>query len=357
MPTAIYDSSLLTQRKRDKLIAQQVRRANNSGQSIITPQTGYGSYYGGDVANGNITYFRKEGQCTGINPSCNCVDEITNNIAITNNPQYIININAIANTPYIMSINGSGHIYWGDGAVEEFNTNGQTIDFFHTYDSDGPKEIIIATFITKLLLSYPINSGGPEIYVDVTSITLINPEGLTTLFISCPNLTSITGLDKCINLTNLKIGINSCNIDAIYTLSKLQSIELDNRPTLTSFDASSFPQLVSLNLNRSPVSSITNLPSTLEFLDLYYTQINLDNPGLFDISSLTNLTRFICSGCTDITSLGTLPTSLTYLNIDNTGISGIFDISSLTNLISLNISYRNNKYWYFTYYFIIFRYI
>jgi hypothetical protein len=91
MPTAIYDSSLLTQRKRDKAIAQQISQANNNGQRIITPQAGYGSYYGGEADNGAITYYRKEGSCTDVDLSCNC-SNLTSNINIieefrsSNNP-------------------------------------------------------------------------------------------------------------------------------------------------------------------------------------------------------------------------------------------------------------------------------
>jgi len=36
MPTTIYDSSLLTQRKRDKLIAQQIVQANRAGQLLLS---------------------------------------------------------------------------------------------------------------------------------------------------------------------------------------------------------------------------------------------------------------------------------------------------------------------------------
>jgi hypothetical protein len=57
MPTTIYDSSLITQRSRDKVIAQQIKQATNAGNPIIIPQAGYGSYLLGEVDNGNITYF------------------------------------------------------------------------------------------------------------------------------------------------------------------------------------------------------------------------------------------------------------------------------------------------------------
>jgi len=72
MPTTIYDSSLITQRSRDKVIAQQIKQATDNGKPIIIPQAGYGSYLSGEVDNGNITYFRKVDGCTDIDLSCNC---------------------------------------------------------------------------------------------------------------------------------------------------------------------------------------------------------------------------------------------------------------------------------------------
>jgi hypothetical protein len=43
MPTTIYDSSLITQRSRDKVIAQRIKQHTNAGKPIIVPQAGYGS--------------------------------------------------------------------------------------------------------------------------------------------------------------------------------------------------------------------------------------------------------------------------------------------------------------------------
>ena len=77
MPTTIYDASLVTQRSRDKAIAQQIRQATIAGNPIIIPQAGYGSYLLGEVNNGNITYFRKVDGCTDINLSCNCTGSTT----------------------------------------------------------------------------------------------------------------------------------------------------------------------------------------------------------------------------------------------------------------------------------------
>lgn len=77
MPTTIYDASLVTQRSRDKVIAQQIRQATIAGNPIIIPQAGYSSYLLGEVNNGNITYFRKVDGCTDINLSCNCTGSTT----------------------------------------------------------------------------------------------------------------------------------------------------------------------------------------------------------------------------------------------------------------------------------------
>ena len=77
MPTTIYDSSLITQRSRDKVIAQRIKQDTNAGKPIIVPQAGYGSYQLGEADNGNITYFRRIDGCTDINLSCNCTGSTT----------------------------------------------------------------------------------------------------------------------------------------------------------------------------------------------------------------------------------------------------------------------------------------
>jgi hypothetical protein len=77
MPTTIYDSSLITRRSRDKLIAQQIKQATDSGKPIIIPQAGYGSYLLGEAHNGNITYFRRANGSTNVNLSCDCASSTT----------------------------------------------------------------------------------------------------------------------------------------------------------------------------------------------------------------------------------------------------------------------------------------
>ena len=77
MPTTIYDSSLITQRNRDKVIAQRIKQDTTNGKPIIVPQAGYNSYMIGEVDNGNISYFRKADGCTNVNLSCNCTGTTT----------------------------------------------------------------------------------------------------------------------------------------------------------------------------------------------------------------------------------------------------------------------------------------
>jgi uncharacterized repeat protein (TIGR02543 family) len=77
MPTTIYDSSLVTQRARDKVIAQRIKQDTTNGKPIIVPQAGYGSYLLGEADNGSITYFRKAEGCTDVNLSCNCTGSTT----------------------------------------------------------------------------------------------------------------------------------------------------------------------------------------------------------------------------------------------------------------------------------------
>ena len=77
MSTTNYSASLITQRNRDKAIAQRIKQDTDAGRPIIVPQAGYGSYLLGEATNGNITYFKKAQGCTDINLSCNCTGSTT----------------------------------------------------------------------------------------------------------------------------------------------------------------------------------------------------------------------------------------------------------------------------------------
>jgi hypothetical protein len=108
MPTTIYDSSLVTQRSRDKVIAQHIKQATNSGNPIIIPQAGYGSYQLGEVDNGNITYFRRIDGCTNVNLSCNCTGSTTvTTSSAPSSGQYVVTYFGNTNTSGSPPIDGS----------------------------------------------------------------------------------------------------------------------------------------------------------------------------------------------------------------------------------------------------------
>ena len=77
MPTTIYDSSLITQRRGAKAESGSfINRITNP----VNPNTGYAPLLGisqqsiiNDVKNGNMKFYRKnEGGCTTIDNGCPC---------------------------------------------------------------------------------------------------------------------------------------------------------------------------------------------------------------------------------------------------------------------------------------------
>jgi len=77
MPTTIYDSSLITQRRKNKAESGSfIRRIQNP----INPNTGYAPALGiwdqsiiNTVNNGQMKYYRKgEGGCTTVSNGCPC---------------------------------------------------------------------------------------------------------------------------------------------------------------------------------------------------------------------------------------------------------------------------------------------
>jgi hypothetical protein len=385
MPTTIYDASLLTKRKRDKSIAQQIQNANRNGTSIIIPQSGYGSYTLEEAKNGAITDYRK-----GCPPdvACNCLQ--MNQTVITTAPSnYILNVE-ITNLTVNIAINGSGIIDWGDGTSETFDLQDNIFVYYyliHTYSNTGNYTINITGNIINLgtgsggfyfsIVDYgPI--GAPNPYPTTTSITINNPVGLKRLYANNSGLLQINGLDLCTDLIQLGLANNSYSFNDALTLPNLTTLILDNKPQITgNFDAQ-FPSTITalsfgyntgligltglsssllrlglsystnfttINLNETPsllngkfnntkISSLGTLPTTLTSLDISYTLIT----GLFDISGLSGLQGFNCSH-TDIDDIGaTLPITLDTLIINNTSINGTLDISLLTQLGFFNCS-------------------
>ena len=85
MPTTIYESSLLTQRKQFK--TESVSFQNRLNTQSTPNTTSYGPRLGvydqsivNDVKQGNMPYYRKnDGGCTTIDNGCPCADSNLNN--------------------------------------------------------------------------------------------------------------------------------------------------------------------------------------------------------------------------------------------------------------------------------------
>lgn len=76
MPTTIYDSSLLTQRRK---IKAETGDFMNRIQNTTTPNSGYGQRLGiydqsqiTNMSTGRMKYFRKDVGCTNVSNGCPC---------------------------------------------------------------------------------------------------------------------------------------------------------------------------------------------------------------------------------------------------------------------------------------------
>ena len=192
MPTTIYNSSLITTRNRDKVIAQQIKQANNSGNPIIIPQAGYGSYLLGEVDNGNINYFRKTNGCTDVNLSCNCTGYTTTSIMYTITYDGNTNTSGTApvdgSSPYIsgssVTVLGSGSLAKTSYGFSVWNTapDGSGISYSPTNTFIITSDITLyAQWVIAYTVTYngntntsgtaPVDGSSP--YISGSSVTVL----------------------------------------------------------------------------------------------------------------------------------------------------------------------------------------
>jgi hypothetical protein len=376
----MLSSSFLTQRLRDKAIAQQVQQKNQSAQPIIIPQAGYGSYTIADVDNGAINAYNKvEGGRVTINPACECASIKTAQIIPDN---IIVNILLQFNssvTIYI-ELQGNGTIYWGDNTSTPFST-GNITGFTHTYFSkvcSGYSEevtINIIGFTTTVKLSQSFseellpNYTTPDNYPFVQGIIFIKADYLITL-VSRTN-SYINNFGKATALLNVELegpelDLSLAGGSEFSSLTQLQNIYLRKINSITSNSQgeiiNTFPnaiqfivQAVGINItgidtfyasnpklkiieisNFSSIipSNIPQLPSTLLSLNLSY-----NNVSLLSLVLPSGLQKLIVPG-NNISSLPSLPLSLIELNISDTLIA---NVPVAPNLVIFNMSGSNNS--------------
>jgi hypothetical protein len=137
MPTTIYDSSLITQRKRDKLIAREVSQRNDAGVRIMAPQGGYDSYTVANIDNGDITQYSKRVGADCADKACIC-EELSNTVVREIIPNILtLTVDQRQILELSFTLDGSGVIDWGDGNTEEYDFTGGQQLISHTYGIGG----------------------------------------------------------------------------------------------------------------------------------------------------------------------------------------------------------------------------
>ena len=146
-------------------------------------------------------------------------------------------------------------------------------------------------------------------------------ERLEALNASGREIEELTGIEDCINLTNLVLSYN--NITDISPLAGLLN-------------------LVSLNLNENNINDLTPLAGLNNLTRLYLGNNNISDETLYHLSGLTILTTLVLdyNSITDITPLENL-SNLTCLVMNDNYIDDITPLEDMTGLIVLYL-YNNN---------------
>jgi hypothetical protein len=375
----MLSSSFLTQRLRDKAIAQQVQQKTQSGKPIIIPQAGYGSYTISDVDNGSINGYNKvQGGCVTVNPSCNCPsvpyqspdpDIILITIFVTYNSSVEIYI----------ELKGNGIVEWGDGTSTAFNTSNVS-GYTHTYYG-GPcsagvteeKTIKITGFTSTLKLSPSVIEESSPTYIypgnfpDSRIVSFIKADYLQTFIALTGSISTVNNFQNAVSLLNIQISGSDLDLstasgsqfdsltqlETIY-LRKVGNVTLNSSNefvnvfpnatalliegvgigTMTGIDTlyTSNPKLQVLSLSNNSNISLTNiptLPSTLLQFTAFSTSLNTSPTPLPSGLQILNLSS------SPITTLPSLPSTLLRLILNDTPLTSIPTLP--INLIELQM--------------------
>jgi Leucine-rich repeat (LRR) protein len=372
MPTTIFDSSLITQRNRDKAIAQNVKQRNTEGLPIITPQTGYGSYTISDVDNGQITNYKKVGPCTTVDLPCTCEQPISISVPIEEPCIDMTDINSLGPQDIFIyhtlsqgggcayddnmvhfSIQGNVTINWGDGTTESFDNPENTL-ISHTYPPftnrcvnyiigiTGTIEILQTELGTNITTGD--HSGGCNEYeIYNTNIVINNGDNLLELIVNTP---LISGIQLCTSLTTLDIsGVLNFDVTQLVSLQNVITLFLSGINLSGTFDITGLStQIEYLSFFANPnLNNITNIDLLTNLKGLEITLTNISDIDL----SLNTALQLVTVSNTQISDTSTLffnslplLTALTQLGVFGINITDI-NLSLNTLLEILDISYTN----------------
>ncbi len=247
---------------------------------------------------------------------------INNCTALTNLNLY--NCKGIA-TLAVSSLTALETLNLSYSGVTTFNGATDTMNFS---SNTALKNIYLNGISTFTGVNVSTNTSLEEFaLVDNSNVTTLEFTGITTLkTLVLSDVSSLTSLNigDCTALesvTLLNTGLTSLSLDGygklsklwVYNNSALATISVNNAPLLTDV------KLAAVTTNTALTSlAITNC-TTLTSLDVTY---------------LTALTTLNVSGCTTLTSLGTIPSTVTDLNVYNSGIETL-DVTNCSALSSL----------------------
>jgi len=165
-------------------------------------------------------------------------------------------------------------------------------------------------------------------------------EGLSFLAASRRDITDLTGLEYCTNLTHLSLAYNQViGISPLASLTNLTWLDLAYNQVSDILPLAALTNLTVLHLSYNAISDISPLASltNLTWLSLAYNQVSDISP----LASLTNLTWLSLAHnqvveFSDISPLASL-TNLTHLGLDVNQISDISPLALLTEVTWLHL--------------------
>ena len=163
-------------------------------------------------------------------------------------------------------------------------------------------------------------------------------QGLAQLDASDRDISDLTGLEYCVNLTHLHLYFNQISdISPLAGLTNLTAIDLSVNQISDISPLDSLTNLTDLNLYRNQISDISALANitSLTYLNLSHNQIS-DISALANLTGLTNLVLYD-NHVSDISALDSL-TNLTDLNLYRNQISDISALANITSLTYIDLS-------------------
>jgi Leucine-rich repeat (LRR) protein len=165
-------------------------------------------------------------------------------------------------------------------------------------------------------------------------------KGLTQLDTKDWNVSDLTGLEHCTDLTVLHLYNKQVDdISPLVNLAKLENLDLERNQTSDISPLANLTSLTRLSLGANQISDISPLAKLTKL-----TYLSLGGNQISDISPVANLTKltYLSLGNNQISDISPLAklTSLTNLSLGSNQISDISPLAKLTSLTDLSLEFN-----------------